>query len=400
MGVVTLRRGREKPARRGHPWIFSGAIQCADAAPGDIVDVLDADGHFVARGYYNPSSQIRVRLLTWDEGERVNADFWRRRLRASLARRDALLLPPETDAFRLVHAESDGLPGLVVDRYGPWLVLQALTLGIERHKALIVELLAELTRPAGIYERSDEEVRRREGLELATGPLWGEPPPSRLVVREAGLRFLVDVIAGHKTGFYLDQRENRVLARRVASGRRVLNCFSYTGGFTVAAVAGGAGETVSVESSEAAVALAAENVRLNGFAGREAADTFIVGDVFDVLRRLRDRGEQFDMVVLDPPKFAHHAGQVPSAARGYKDINWLAFRLLAPGGLLMTFSCSGAISPDLFWKIVFAAALDAGVRVRVVQVLHQAPDHTISLHFPEGFYLKGLLCRVEGKFCP
>ncbi|MDQ7030012.1 MAG: class I SAM-dependent methyltransferase [Ardenticatenia bacterium] len=395
MGVVILKRGREKPLRRKHPWVFSGAIQRADAAPGDIVDVLDADGHFVARGYYNPASQIRVRLLTWDEHERVNADFWRRRLRSSLAHRDALLVPPQTNALRLIHAESDALPGLVVDRYGPWLVLQALTLGIERHKALIVELLAELVRPAGIYERSDEEVRRLEGLEPTTGPLWGEPPPTHLVIQEAGLRFLVDVVKGHKTGFYLDQRENRLLARRIAAGRRMLNCFSYTGGFTVAAAAGGAEETLSVESNVDAVDLAARNLKLNGFARRQGQHTLIVGDVFEELRRLRDRGEHFDFIVLDPPKFARHAGQVDSAARGYKDINWLAFRLLAPGGLLMTFSCSGAISSDLFWKIVFGAALDAGVRVRVMRWLHQAPDHTISLHFPEGVYLKGLLCRVE-----
>ncbi len=394
MGVVVLKRGREKPIPRGHPWIYSGAIAVEDATPGEIVDVLDADRHFLGRGYYNPSSQIRVRLLTRDERETVDADFWRRRLRASLARRDGLIVPPRTNAVRLVHAESDGVPGLIVDRYGPWLVLQALTLGIEQRKDLIVELLVELMEPLGVYERSDEDVRRLESLPPVKGVLWGEAPPERLEIEEAGLRFWVDIINGHKTGFYLDQRENRILARRVAEGRRVLNCFCYTGGFTVAAVAGSARETVSVDTSEAAIELATENMRLNGLADRGVDDHFIVGNVFEVLRRFRDEGRRFDFIVLDPPKFAFHAHQVQAAARGYKDINWLAFRLLTPGGLLMTFSCSGVVSPDLFWKIVFGAAVDAGVDAHVVRVLQQAPDHTMSLFFPEGVYLKGLLCRV------
>ncbi|GAP64571.1 23S rRNA (cytosine1962-C5)-methyltransferase [Ardenticatena maritima] len=391
--TITLKPKREKSVAQRHPWLFSGAIAHADAEAGDIVDVLDHRGQWLARGYYNPASQIAVRLLTFDPAERVDADFWRRRLERAIARRRAPIIPDETNAYRLVNAESDGLPGLIVDRYADFLVLQSLTLGIERHKATIVEALADLLAPRGIYERSDEEVRRLEGLEPTAGLVWGEAPPALVRISEHGLSFWVDVVHGHKTGFYLDQRENRALIRRFAAGRRVLNCFAYTGGFTVAALAGGATATISVESSADALALARENIALNGFA--DADNTFIEGNVFEVLRTFRDRGEQFDLIVLDPPKFAYTRRQIESAARGYKDINRLALLLLAPGGILMTFSCSGLVSADLFQQILFSAALDAGRDAHIIARMTQGPDHPVALTFPESAYLKGLVCLAS-----
>lgn len=391
--TITLKPKREKSVAQRHPWLFSGAIAHADAEAGDIVDVLDHRGQWLARGYYNPTSQIAVRLLTFDPTEQVDADFWRRRLERAIARRRAPIIPDATNAYRLVNAESDGLPGLIVDRYADFLVLQSLTLGIERHKATIVEALADLLAPRGIYERSDEEVRRLEGLEPTAGLVWGEAPPALVRISEHGLSFWVDVVHGHKTGFYLDQRENRALIRRFAVGRRVLNCFAYTGGFTVAALAGRATATVSVESSADALALARENIALNGFA--DADNTFIEGNVFEVLRTFRDRGEQFDLIVLDPPKFAYTRQQIESAARGYKDINRLALLLLAPGGILMTFSCSGLVSADLFQQILFSAALDAGRDAHIIARMTQGPDHPVALTFPEGAYLKGLVCLAN-----
>ena len=398
MGLVVLNPGREKPVLLRHPWIFSGAVaKVTDAAPGDIVKVEAADGRFLAWGYYNPDSQIRVRLLSWQAEDEINRDFWKRRLTASLARRDAMVVPPGTNAVRLVHAESDLLPGLIVDRYDRFLVVQALTRAMDQRKQEIAELLMELAHPAGVYERSDEDVRGEEGLAPAAGVLAGETPPVPLAIEEGGLKFLVDVTAGHKTGFYLDQRDNRLLVRQLATGRRVLNAFAYTGAFTVAAIAGGAGPTLTLESSAAALALATENLKLNGFADRTVDDELGEGNCFSLLRQLRAEERQFDLVVLDPPKFAPHARQVQAASRGYKDINLLALQLLAPGGLLLTFSCSGAISPDLFQKIVFGAAADIGAQVQIVRVLTQAPDHPVLLSYPESAYLKGLLLRVLGN---
>nr|WP_290666436.1 class I SAM-dependent methyltransferase [Ardenticatena sp.] len=391
--TITLKPRREKSVRHRHPWLFSGAIAHAEAEAGDIVDILDHRGRWLARGYYNPASQIAVRLLTFDPDEQVDATFWRRRLERAFARRRAPLIPNETTAYRLVNAESDGLPGLIVDRYGDFFVLQSLTLGIERHKATIVDALAELATPRGIYERSDEDVRRLEGLLPTAGTLWGETPPTPLRISEHGLAFWVDIAHGHKTGFYLDQRDNRALAQRLAAGRRVLNCFSYTGGFTVAALAGGATATISVDSSAGALTLARENIALNGF--DNADNTFIEGNVFEILRAFRDRGEQFDLIVLDPPKFAYTRQQIESAARGYKDINRLALLLLAPGGILMTFSCSGLVSAELFQQIVFSAALDAKRETHIVARMTQASDHPVALTFPESAYLKGLVCLVS-----
>lgn len=392
--IVTLKRGREKPVRQRHPWIFSGAIATSPAVePGTIVDVRDAQGAFLARGYFNPASQIRVRLLTWNEAEPVDRVFWRRRLAASVARRAGLAAGAATTACRLVNAEADLLPGLIVDRYNDWLVVQALTVGIDTRLDELAALLDELLAPRGIFERSDEAVRELEGLPLRVGPLAGEPPPADgIEIRENGLRFFVDVVAGHKTGFYLDQRENRARVGERAAARRVLDCFSYTGGFSVNAAAAGAASVVSVDSSEPALQLARHNLALNGLADRPN-DTLLAGNVFEVLRNLRAEGRRFDLIVLDPPKFAHSAGQVEVACRGYKDINLLAFQLLEVGGYLATFSCSGLVSTDLFQKVVFGAALDAGAEAQILSHLGQAPDHPVLLSFPESAYLKGLLCQ-------
>jgi 23S rRNA (cytosine1962-C5)-methyltransferase len=395
MRRVVLRAGKEKPVLNRHPWVFSGAIARIDddVSDGDIADVVDASGRFLARGYVNRRSQIVVRLLTWQADEAVDGALIRRRLEQAIQGRKELLASGECDALRLVNAESDGLPGLIVDRYGPYLVVQFLTMGIERLKAFIVEALNELQQPTGIYHRGDVDVRRREGLPLIKELLSGDMPPERLEIVEHGLRFGVSVLSGQKTGFYLDQRDNRRRAMPYFRGcQSVLNAFSYTGGFGVYAAAAGAQQVVSVESSAEALAQARDNMALNVAGPRE--DEWLVGDVFQVLRQFRDSGRSFDCVVLDPPKFAATQGQVPAACRGYKDINLLAMQLLRRGGILLTFSCSGLVSPDLFQKVVFGAAIDARRDVQILEKLSQASDHPVLLSFPESDYLKGFVCRV------
>lgn len=389
---------------RRHPWIFSGAIDSVrgDPAPGETVDVLDASGGFLARGACSPQSQIAVRVWTWDESEPITPDFFRARLSRSLAARAQLPITnyqsPESiarSAPRLVNAESDGLPGVVVDRYGDFLVCQFLTAGAEFWKGTVVEVLTAgvFFAARGVYERSDVDVREKEGLPPTTGVLWGEAPPDLIEIDEYGARFLVDVKGGHKTGFYLDQRENRRIVGELARGREALNAFAYTGGFAVTALRGGATRVTNVESSAPALELARRNAALNGF--DESVCENVEADVFAALRKFRDAGRSFGLVVLDPPKFAHTVGQVEKASRAYKDINLLAFKLLRPGGLLVTFSCSGAVSADLFQKIVFGAALDAGREAQIIGRLTQAPDHPVLLTFPEGEYLKGLVLRVD-----
>jgi 23S rRNA (cytosine1962-C5)-methyltransferase len=324
----------------------------------------------------------------------VGTELIRTRLERSLALRRAVIQEGETDALRLVFAESDGLPGIVVDRYADTLVLQCLTAGADAWRETVADLLVELTGLPAIYERSDVDVRELEGLAPRIGPLRGKEPPERIEICENGLRFLVDVLGGHKTGFYLDQRPNRRRLRELAAGREVLNCFAYTGAFAVYALAGGASSVLSVDSSAGALALGRENAALNGQTGGHAE--WLEADVFHLLRELRDRGRSFDLVVLDPPKFAPTAAQAERAARGYKDINLLALKLLRPGGLLVTFSCSGGVPLDLFQKIVAGAALDAGAQVEIVEYLAQGPDHPTALSFPEGAYLKGLVCVKTG----
>jgi 23S rRNA (cytosine1962-C5)-methyltransferase len=386
--LVRLRDGKERSLLRRHPWVFEGSIAKGKADLGETVRVEAHDGRFLAWGAYSPASAIRVRAWSFDEGERIDAAFFARRIAAALAHRKRLGIA--SDAQRLVHGEADGLPGLVVDRYADCLSAQFLFAGSERWKAVIADSLLQATGAQRLYERSDVGVRKLEGLEPATGWLRGGGD-TLLTIREHDWRLQVDVAQGHKTGTYLDQRDSRqAFARwvRLLGCAEVLNCYSYTGGFSLAALAGGAQHVCSVDSSAAALAQANAHVRLNGFdpARHEAADA----DVNAHLRQHLERGLQFDAIVLDPPKFAAGAAQVERAARAYKDINRLALRLLRPGGLLFTFSCSGGIGPELFQKIVAGAAVDAGVDAAIVQHLHAAPDHPATLFFPEGEYLKGL----------
>jgi len=394
-GTIVLKRNRARPVLQRHPWIFSGAIERieGEVADGDVVEVRDAGRNWLARGYLNRRSQIAVRLLTWRQDEPVDRAFWRRRLERAVAARQVLADDPATTAYRLVHAESDYLPGLIVDRYGEWLVIQFLTLGAERRRDDLVGLLVSLLDGVrGVYERSDVEVRAKEGLGQRAGPLWGEEPPEMVEVLENGHRFLVDVRQGHKTGFYLDQRGNRAWLSAFCAGAEVLDAFAYTGAFGVYAAADGATGVTLVESSAPALDLARRNFVLNGFEHRSV--DYVEGDVFSVLRGYRAQGRRFDIVVLDPPKFARSEREVERAARAYKDVNLLAFQLLRPGGVLFTCSCSGAVPADLFQKIVFGAAVDAEREAQIIGYLAQGADHPVALTFPEGAYLKGLICRV------
>ena len=390
LAKILLKPTKEKPVLAHHPWIFSGAIaRVENANDGDTVDVHDASGKFLARGYYNSKSQIAVRLWTWRD-ESIDRDFLRRRLQAALTARESII-DATTNTYRAVNAESDGLPGLVVDRYADFVIAQFLTLGVEKRKREIVDLTKELLTPRGIYERSDVDVREKEGLPSAVGVLHGDVPPERVEIIENGLRFLVDVKRGHKTGFYLDQRENRKRVGDYLNGE-VLNVFSYTGGFAVSAcVANNNVRVINLDASRDALELARENMQLNDCAER---GEFVEGDAFLVLRQYRDRGKSFDAIILDPPKFVHARSQLESGLRGYKDINLLAFKLLKPGGMLATFSCSGQVSAEWFQKVVFEAAVDAKRDAQIVARLAQAPDHPVLLSFPESEYLKGLLCRA------
>jgi 23S rRNA (cytosine1962-C5)-methyltransferase len=352
--------------------------------------VVDWQGRYLATGYLNQRSQIAVRLLTWHAEEEVDRSFWRRRLERAIAGRARLAASSEINAYRLVHAEADGLPGLIVDRYADWLVVQHLTLGMARRRDEVAALLADLLNPQGIFARDDAEVRRKEGLPLEAGRLWGADPPPRIEIMENGLRFWVDIRQGQKTGFYLDQRGNRSRAALYCAGAEVLNGFAYTGAFGAYAARAGARSVTNVDTSTDALELARENLALN----RLEPQAMVVGDLFQVLRRYRNEGRRFDLIVLDPPKFATSQAQVADATRGYKDANLLAMQLLQPGGILITFSCSGLVSPDLFQKVVFGASVDAGRDVQILERLAQGPDHPVLLTFPESAYLKGLICRV------
>lgn len=391
MAAILLRPGREKSLLRRHPWIFSGAVQQVegDFEPGATVDVLSSRREFLARAAYSPASQIRARVWTFEE-EPVDVDFFRRRIRSAMDTRRSLAIQARSDAYRLVYAESDGIPGLIVDRYRDVLVLQSLTAGSEFWKEILADLLLEETGLSTIYERSDADVRELEGLNSKVGPLRGKLSSFIFPITEHGLKIHVNLQGGHKTGSYLDQRDNRLRVRELAHDKDVLDGFCYTGGFTVNALLAGAKSVLSVDSSADALDLLQENIARNDLAA--ARQTSIEGDVFQLLRRFRDEGRSFDTIILDPPKFAPTAAQVERAARAYKDINLFAFKLLRQGGTLVTFSCSGGVDVGLFQKILAGAALDAGVDAQIVEHLSQAADHPISLHFPEGAYLKGLVC--------
>ncbi|HEY8252861.1 MAG TPA: class I SAM-dependent methyltransferase [Burkholderiales bacterium] len=389
MNHLVLKKGRDKSLRRRHPWIFSGAVEKGGGKSGETVEVRDASGKVLAQAAYSPKSQIRARVWTFGAAEAIDADFFRGRIQKALALREALPAAKHANALRLVHGESDGLPGLVVDRYADVLVAQFLAAGVERWRDPILDLLSELSGCEAIFERSDAEVRKLEGLEPRVGFARGNRNASRCPIIEYGLNFRVDVEQGQKTGFFLDQRENRQRVRALAAGREVLDGFCYTGGFSIAALAGGAKRVTAIESSAAALEVAKENLAANPLDASKVE--FERADVFAKLRTLRDQNAKFGLIVLDPPKFAPTAAQVKKAARAYKDINLWALKLLEPGGLLATFSCSGGVSAELFQSIVAGAALDAEADAKIVERFTAAADHPVALEFPEGEYLKGLL---------
>jgi 23S rRNA (cytosine1962-C5)-methyltransferase len=392
--VLYLKPNREKSVLQHHPWLFSGAIERIDGSPssGETVIISDSKSQKLGWAAFSPISQIRARMWTFNPDEIVDVRFLRERLNRAILLREKIISDPQTSAYRLVYAESDGIPGFIVDRYNDTLVVQILSTGPEFWKDTLVSLLSELTGVKRIFERSDVDVRRLEGLPDRMGPICGTFDSEKELILENGLSFWVDLAKGHKTGFYLDQRANRNLLKQYAKNRSVLNCFSYTGGFTVNALAGGAESVTSVDSSAEVLALGAKNVALNSLPTDQTE--WLEGDVFMVLRKFRDQGHSFDLIILDPPKFAPTASQVEHAARGYKDINLLAFKLLRAGGILFTFSCSGGITSDLFQKIVAGAALDAKVEAKILATMTQAGDHPVALSFPEGAYLKGLICSI------
>jgi 23S rRNA (cytosine1962-C5)-methyltransferase len=393
MAEIILKNGREKSLLRHHPWIFSGAVAKILGSPrsGETIDVLSSDGQFLAKAAFSPNSQIIGRVWTWDENESIDSDLFQERIKWAIESRNNFFDLSRSNAIRLVHGESDGVPGLILDQYGDLFVIQLLTAGVEFWRSTLIDIVIKLTGAKSVYERSDVDVRQLEGLPFRNGVLYGQSPEQPIIIQENGLKFYVDIVNGHKTGFYIDQRENRWLVRNMARGLKILDCFSYTGGFAVNALEGGASSVVLVDSSSAALSLAHQNIEKNEL------DTdivqFIEQDVFKLLRMLRDKRELFDLVILDPPKFAPTVAQAERATRGYKDINLLAFKLLRPGGYLVTFSCSGGVSEDLFQKIVAGAALDAGADALIIDRLHQGADHPVALNFPEGAYLKGFIIQ-------
>lgn len=399
MNSLILKKNKEKSLQRRHPWVYDTAVQRVEGSPvsGETVAIRAADGRFLAWAAYSPASTLRARCWSFREDEAIDEIWFEEKIRNAVSAREALR--KRTSAVRLIFGEADQLPGLIVDQYGDFLVTQFQSAGVEAHRDLIADLLIKTTGARGIFDRSDAATRRREGLELRTGLLRGEEPPAEIEVVEDGVRYGVDVRVGHKTGFYIDQRESRLTAQLAAEafrrkhgrGMRALNCFCYTGGFSLALLKGGADEVVSVDSSQEALKMAERNAQRNGFAPERAK--WVCDDVFDALRRYRDAGEKFDLVILDPPKFASSHYHVDRAARAYKDINLNGLRLLAPGAELFTFSCSGAIDVELFQKIVAGAVIDARVNAWAVGRFGGGEDHPLLMTYPEGEYLKGLrLC--------
>lgn len=393
MKQVILKQGREKSILRKHPWVFSGAIQKVTGAPGpgETVEVLTSGGQFLGNGAWSPQSQMSVRMWTFND-EKAGPGFFRTKILQAVTSRASPVVSEHTTAVRIIHSESDGLPGITVDQYGDYLVCQFSTAGAEYWKDTFVQILSEILPGKGIYERSDLSVRKKEGLTESIGLLRGEEPPEFIDIMEDGRKYQVNIRAGHKTGFYLDQRDNRTLVGACSKDREVLDCFSYTGGFAVAALAGGAHQVTLLDSSGPALNQAERNIRLNGIPDDKYS--LMEADVFQSLRKFRAENRSFDLIILDPPKFVESRNQIDKGARAYKDINMIALQILRPGGFLFTFSCSGHIEDLLFQKIVADAALDAGRELKILRWLSQAPDHPVAASFPEGKYLKGLMAIV------
>ncbi|MBF0226978.1 MAG: class I SAM-dependent methyltransferase [Desulfobacterales bacterium] len=391
---VILKPGREKSALRQHPWIFSGAIKKAEEkiTKGEIVTVVTSDGKEIAKGSYSPESQIRIRIWTFDTSIEISKNFLKKRIIDAINFRKLLFQYKNVSAYRIINSESDLIPGLIVDKYEDFLVCQFLSAGVELFKSDIIQILSEIMPVSGIYERSDSEVRLKEGLKQTKGVLYGKEPPDIIQINENGLKFFVDIKDGHKTGFYLDQRDNRNYSSQFAKNSEVLNCFSYTGGFSIYALNNGAKKVVNIDTSNKALEIGLKNAEAN----KISLDCIenISGDVFHTLRKFRDSGRKFDLIILDPPKFADSAKNLQKAIKGYKDINWLAFKILKSYGTLMTFSCSGIVSPELFQSIIANSSLDANRNSVIIRHLFQASDHIVNLNFPEGAYLKGIIVKT------
>ncbi len=394
MSSVKLKSSRDKIIHNKHPWIFSGAVDSVSGNPsnGETVEILRSNGERIGWGSFSGDSQIRIRVLSFNPNEKIDKDFISKKILDAIEFRKQIINQQESNAYRIINAESDGLAGVIVDKYDDHLVCQFLSAGAEYLKNNIVEILIEELKPNCIYERSDSDVREKEKLKLVKGLLYGKEPEDLIEIKENGIKFFVDVKDGHKTGFYLDQSESRKIFSDFVKDKNVLNCFSYTGAFSVYALKAGAKKVCNIETSETANNIALKNIQLNNL--DENKVEFINDDVFKVLRKFRDERKSFDVIVLDPPKFAESVSQIQKAGKGYKDINLLAIKLLNPGGTLFTFSCSGHINPDLFQKIVAGAAIDSGRDVKIIKQLSQSPDHPVALNFPEGHYLKGLVCHV------
>ncbi|EID4390192.1 class I SAM-dependent methyltransferase [Vibrio vulnificus] len=393
--AIYLVKGREKSVVRRHPWIFSRGIDRVEGNPqlGETVDVYGHDGKWLAKAAYSPESQIRARVWSFDKQEINKAFFVKRIQEAQLLREDVIIRDGLT-GYRLIAAESDGMPGVTIDRYQNFFVCQLLSAGAEHQKQNIVDALIEVFPDCNVYERSDVSVRKKEGLQETTGVLHGEMPPKSVVIEENGVKISVDIVGGHKTGFYLDQRDSRQQAMKYVKDKEVLNCFSYTGGFGLYALKGGAKRVINADVSQPALDTAKFNAELNEFDISKKRAVFLNADVFKLLREYRDQGTTFDVVIMDPPKFAESKAQLNGACRGYKDINMLAMQILKPGGTLLTYSCSGLMDQVLFQKIIADAAVDAGRSVKFVERFEQAADHPTDTAYPEGFYLKGFACKV------
>ncbi len=390
-----LNPAREKSLLRRHPWVFSKAVNKVIGKPlsGETVDIYDSKGNWIAKGAYSPDSQIRIRIWTFNNSEAVDDEFFRQRIINAAQLRGKPIKDGGLTGFRLIAGESDNLPGVTIDVYDNILSCQLLSAGADFHRHSIFRVLSELYPDHGIYERSDVDVRKKEGLGLSKGWISEPLDSTQCVIEEHGVKIKVDVDKGHKTGFYLDQRDSRLAAARYAKDKTVLNCFSYTGTFSLHCAKAGAKEVTNVDVSQPALDLAKENLELNNL--EDCNVNFIKQDVFKLLRQYREQGKKFDMIILDPPKFADSKAQLNGACRGYKDINMLAMQLLNKNGILFTFSCSGLMDVGLFQKVVADAALDAKREGRIIERLQQASDHPISLNYPEGYYLKGLICQMD-----
>ncbi|PMO91044.1 23S rRNA methyltransferase [Vibrio breoganii] len=390
---IKLAKGRDKSVRRRHPWIFSRGIETVSGDPqlGDTVDVFAHNGQWLAKAAYSPHSQIRARVWSFAKQE-IDTQFFIKRIEQAQMLRDECIAKGGLTGYRLIAAESDSMPGVTIDRYQDYMVCQFLSAGAEKLKQNIVDALVHCFPSCSVYERSDVAVRKKEGLEESTGLLHGTDPTEPVVIEENGVKIQVDIKTGHKTGFYLDQRDSRQHSMKYVKGKQVLNCFSYTGGFGLYALKAGAERVINVDVSQPALDIAKKNAEINGFDVKKAV--FLNADVFKILREYRDQGTQFDVVIMDPPKMVSSKQNLNSGARGYKDLNMLAIQILKPGGTLLTYSCSGLMESGLFQKIIADAALDAGREVKFVESFTQASDHLFDTAYPEGLYLKGFAAKV------